>query len=295
MTQSVNLFYNDFPDSGLGDRLIDVYLLSTIGYCIPGVSKVIIPWRKFQKYQAHHTVPEYRFTDIQLSNVLSHMNFPSNVIAVDVEKTSQYRSDLPVQEVNYCTNGSARWVSNLDTDRNLVRFHKELLAKIPYETVIRSSTRALSEFTFTENTTSMIGESCVQPYASVHIRRTDKVRSSKADDLMISNDELYLLNQKTFDAIECFAKERGMNTFYVCSDDEESAKPFIERIVKLGCRLISTPTVERWKTTFCDLAMMSKSDVIIQSQVSSVFSNMACLIGNTKLFNVLTHSPKDWK
>jgi hypothetical protein len=294
MNQKVNLFHKDFPSSGLGDRLIDIYLLSVIGYSLPDVDKVLIPWHTFQKQHAHFSVPEYRFIDIQLPNVLSHMSLPHNITPIDTETTTEYTSENPVESVSYVTNGSARWVYDLISDRDLRRFHKENLPDVPYETVVASSNRTLSEFSFTDKTMSLIGDLATEPYASLHIRRTDKVRSARADTTMITSDELNDLNQKTFDAIRYAASVKKINRFYVCTDDVEASQPFVEEIKRLNCFVLSPPEIERWKTTYRDLAMMSKSQVIIQSQTTSVFSNMACLIGNTKLFNVLHHSLDSW-
>jgi hypothetical protein len=222
------------------------------------------------------------------------MSLPHNITPINTETTTEYTSENPVESVSYVTNGSARWVYDLISDRDLRRFHKENLSDVPYETVVASSNRTLSEFSFTDKTMSLIGDLATEPYASLHIRRTDKVRSARADTTMITSDELNDLNQKTFDAIRYAASVKKINRFYVCTDDVEASQPFVEEIKRLNCFVISPPEIERWKTTYRDLAMMSKSQVIIQSQTTSVFSNMACLIGNTKLFNVLHHSLDSW-
>lgn len=290
MMPSVNLVYEDFATSGLGDRLIDLYLLSCIGYSRPEVGKIIIPWRAFNKDSAHHSVPEYRFEDILLSNVLKHMMFPRNTIVVDTEKQHSVHSDLPLNRANYITNGTARWIFDINQDKDLRRFHREVLSDIPYETVVEASKRSLSEFVFTNETMSLISHLMQEPYGSLHIRRTDKVRERRADDLMIDFSELHLLNQKTYDAIEFAVGELGISRFYVCSDDDSAAKPFTDRLLEMGCSIIPAPNTQKWKTTYCDLALMSKSQIIIQSQKASVFSNVASLIGSVRLFNVFNSS-----
>lgn len=290
MMPSVNLVYEDFATSGLGDRLIDLYLLSCIGYSRPEVGKIIVPWRAFNRNSAHHSVPEYRFEDIRLSNVLKHMKFPQNTIVVDTETQHSVDSDLPVTRARYTTNGAAKWIFNVNQDKNLHRFHREVLSDVPYETVVGASKRSLSEFVFTDETMSLVSPLMQEPYAALHIRRTDKVRASRADELMIDFGELDLLNQKTYDSIEFVVGELGMSRFYVCSDDDSAAKQFTDRLLEIGCSVISTPHVQKWKTTYCDLAMMSKAQVIIQSQKASVFSNIASLIGNVRLLNVLNGS-----
>jgi hypothetical protein len=290
MMPSVNLVYEDFPTSGLGDRLIDLYLLSCIGYSRIEVGKIIVPWGALNRNFAHPSVPEYRFEDIRLSNVMQYMKFPENIIVVDIEAQHRVESDLPLTCVQYTTNGLAKWIYNIDQDKDLFRFHQEVLSDIPYETVVQASKRSLSEFLFTDETMSLVSPLMQEPYAALHIRRTDKVRASKADELMIDFDELDLLNQKTYDAIEFAVSELGIRRFYVCSDDDSAAKPFMDRLLNMGCSVIPTPNVEKWKTTYCDLAMMSKAQIIIQSQKVSVFSNIASLIGNVRLFNVLNSS-----
>lgn len=290
MMPSVNLVYEEFATSGLGDRLIDLYLLSCIGYSRPEVGKIIVPWRAFNRDAAHDSVPEYRFEDIRLSNVLKHMRFPQNIVVVDTDTHHSVDSDLPVTRARYTTNGAAKWIFDIDRDKNLRRFHGEVLSDVPYETVVAASKRSLSEFVFTNETTSLVSHLMQEPYAALHIRRTDKVRASRADEFMIDFSELDLLNQKTYDAIEFAVSELGISRFYVCSDDDSAAKPFVDRLVELNCSVIPTPNVQKWKTTYCDLFLMSKAQMIIQSQKASVFSNIASLIGNVRLLNVLNSS-----
>lgn len=122
--------------------------------------------------------------------------------------------------------------------------------------------------------------------ASIHLRRTDKVREGKdIDKHMIGTHELDGLNKITKDWIVDAAKTH--NHFYICGDDDAAVSEYKDFVV--GNRLsLFDPTVgdiDSWERTYIDLAVMSASKTIFQSQRNSSFSRFAAMLRGAKMIN----------
>jgi hypothetical protein len=295
-TDQVSLLIPNFTSSGLGDRMVDVFLVSLFKNCYSNIKQVFIPWFEFKKEWCHHSVPQYRFQDILMKNILSHMNIPSGVELISEHDFSFAANQTNLHVLDYRLNGAAepQWLVFRDGFADLDGFYNHYLSqfhpRLPYHVFKSAIEKTIDEFSFCDEIQQLVSSISNEPFACVHIRRTDKVRQIKADKYMIDYTELDELDELTRKAI-LKVKEDGLTRFYISCDSEtdQSYEQYREFILGFGGTVIPKISVQdRWKITYYELAIMIKSSLIIQSQVSSGFSNLASLLGRTRLLNVFS-------
>ena len=82
----------------------------------------------------------------------------------------------------------------------------------------------------------------------------------------------------------------GETLFYVCSDDKKEKQHFETFIKNKGCSIIqiNLENLPSFTSTYIDLAMLSRSKLIVQSIAFSNFSFVASRIGdNVPIINVM--------
>ena len=122
-------------------------------------------------------------------------------------------------------------------------------------------------------------DSLPDSFVSLHIRRTDMVRSGPPDGIHLQTCELGRLNELTYQAIDYLAA-KGQRNFFVCGDDDASTAPFASYIEEDKRQIvIKLPEMPKWQTTYYDLAVMTRSDLNVASQRYSSFSRFPTLIG----------------
>jgi hypothetical protein len=102
-------------------------------------------------------------------------------------------------------------------------------------------------------------------FASIHIRRGDKVRTTPHDGRFITADELDRLNELTYKAIDYLTSR--FDAFFLCGDEDEKIKPFRAYIESKGCSTFGVPAMEKWVSTYYDIAVMTRSEFIVTSSV----------------------------
>jgi hypothetical protein len=121
---------------------------------------------------------------------------------------------------------------------------------------------------------------------ALHVRRGDKVREEPHDGCFIETRELDQLNKLTFKAIDHFLK--SYTAFFVCGDEDSKNVPFVDYIRAHGGTIVEIPQLEKWRMTYYDLAVLTRSSFNITSQRRSTFSSFPALIGKgtTELYTI---------
>ena len=248
----------NFPASGLGDRLCSIACL-----CLRAEKEnfgaVHINWKDFELKMAHPSTPAYRHIDVKLDNVLAHMHLPDTL---KISETCE--SESVFADTDFSGGLSLTRLTDADPAAAKVR----------------------AQFSFTPKVLRVIERLVAEPFAALHLRRTDKVRPLKACWSMITETDLDKLNARTIEALERIAAAGTVN-FFICTDDDASLPLFTEKISALGGKIIGLPAFEKWEQTYYDLAMLSHAQVIVQSNVNSAFSNFAAFLGNSRLIRPL--------
>jgi hypothetical protein len=73
---------------------------------------------------------------------------------------------------------------------------------------------------------------------------------------------------------------KSFTAFFVCGDEDAKLKPFVDIHPRSGGTVIvNIPQLEKWRMTYYDLAVMTRSSFNITSQRRSTFSSFPALIG----------------
>jgi hypothetical protein len=223
--------------------------------------QIYIRWDSFPRSSAYEATPAYREIDIKLGNVLDHLVLP-DLVKIDKD---------PPPESSQC-------LSDCDLSGGLS------LSRLGVTDPVSAKVRSL--FAFTPRVLNVVAHLATEPFAAIHLRRTDKVRPIPACWSMIPSSKLDQLNSLTLQAIDHLIAA-GASNFFICTDDDASLPLFVDKIRSANCRLISLPYFEKWQQTYFDLAMLCRAKAIVQSNVNSAFSNFAAFIGSSQLIRPL--------
>jgi hypothetical protein len=127
-----------------------------------------------------------------------------------------------------------------------------------------------------------------RPFCTVHLRRTDKI--SETDDLSIKTAEINDLNTRTVAAI-LKAKEKGITSFFLASDDEATKNAFALFLAEQGLECVQPPNTYNLIESYYDIWVMKSSSLIIQSMMFSTFSLFPCILWDIPLWTVYENSP----
>jgi hypothetical protein len=250
----VNIRWTKPTGSGLCDRLYDLLFLATLARV--QCARLFVDWQHFdiQPIDMAH-----RRIDILLENVRAHINFPSEIV---------FSKDDPCDTIfDYAIGAGASYEDLFAVHGSHLCSHQEFK---------RVLGEVRKEFTFCAPITSFL-TSIPSRFASIHVRRGDKVRTTPHDGRFITVDELDRLNELTYKAIDYLATR--FSAFFLCGDEDEKIKPFRSYIEAKGCTTFGLPAMEKWVSTYYDIAVMTKSEFIVTSQRFSTFSLVPSLLG----------------
>jgi hypothetical protein len=247
--------------SGLGDRLIDIVHL--LAYARVKGHGLYVAWPEFQ---AKAIDVAHRREDILLGNVQRHIQWPRD-LQMFIERFACPPFDA--EQFNEGIGG--------DPDG----FHEKHLGEVCSAGMYRVAVASvLADIGFCGPITEVLA-TLPPKFVSLHIRRGDKVRGEKdgtADGTFINHAGLAELDRLTYDAIDqCIAF--GFDTYFLCGDEDEKLKPFEDYLVAKDKWLVQLPRWEKWRETYLDLAVMSKSKVVITSNKYSAYSRLGAMLG----------------
>jgi hypothetical protein len=248
------------PHSGLGDRLCALVPVC-VDAIVRGCATINVVWPPPPKSSAY---PAHRQEDLLPKNLHQCLSLPKMVRLGDS-----------------CVETSVETGSNGAIDLGWLFTHRGgTLTESAFNLVVDDIRR---QFLFVPDILAIVDD--FGTFAAVHIRRTDKVQSNPGCTTQIRCDQLQKLDELTRDCIRGLF-DAGLRAFLVCADDNEAAAQYSDFIRALGAEVLALPEMEKWRTTYYDLAAMSRARVILQSQASSAFSHFARFLGGNDLINV---------
>lgn len=257
----------NFTLSGYGDRMND--LLCLISYARAKRIGLYVRWEDFPGMPDFQDIPSWRFQDTALKNFLEFFRLPDNVVL------SYNHNPFPTEVCKYYLGGAK---SPEVFYRDVVSKEMSLTSE-EWNTIV-SEVKSELGFKVSRYVPS-------EPYAVVHLRRTDKLRG--VCETQVVKDELALLNAETFSAIRTAVKS-GITQFYIATDDPTSKPEYIEYITSLGGSVIEPTNVHNLLASYYDTWMMRSSSLIIASMRYSTFSLFPSLWWNIPLWTVLDDS-----
>lgn len=243
--------------SGLGDRLVDLILL--LAYARVRGKSLCLEWPEFP---AKSIDCAHRSTDILLENVRSYIHFPPDLhFGLDGDETFDQTIGGGAS-VETFFNGRMQGMCSLEE----------------YKATVRGVTE---DFRFCDEINQVV-DAAPKSFVSFHIRRGDKVRDClEHDGNFILQPELPRLNELTVLAMESF-RDR-FDDYFFCADENENNAPFVNLAQSWGKNVVRIPEMEKWRSTYYDIAMMCASAAIITSQRYSSFSRCAAMLGDVPI------------
>lgn len=272
----MNILWTNSTMSGIGDRVIDLLLMST--YAKIKNANLYLVWKKLDSSYKHTWTKnegeisewkEVRYLDYLYENLTQYFNIPENIYV-----------DTPINSVDEVFD---HYLGGVYSPYNF--YYRFLNNVVNYDFFMSSFFETVSNFTPTEKLLKIVGD--IEPDLSLHIRRQDKIR--KKDLSMGENgfeyiepNELDFLKNKTF---EIFAKlYKSNHVTYIASDEEEEKNSYKNKFNTITSE--DFVINEEYVKTYVDLYMLSKSKTIILSQKHSNFSILASLLNKSNLIYI---------
>jgi hypothetical protein len=255
--------------SGLCDRLIDI--IAVIALARVQGATLYVDWPVFDFRPSLDVA--HRQTDILIENVQQYINFPAGIVFDAITEADR---SFPLY---------------IGTAIPLDRIHQDYLSDVcSLDVYLETAERVAKEFSFCPVIESFI-KTVPDKFVSFHIRRGDKVRTEQHDGSYIHVSELEYLDRITYQAID-YHFRLGYDTFFFCGDEDHKKKPFVDYAVAKGAKTFTIPSMDKWQSTYFDIAVMTKSELNITSQRYSSFPRFPALIGKGK-FNTVFNLEKD--
>ena len=264
-----DLVWVNSTKSGIGDRLIDFYLMLSLAKVNNSCLNLI--WELQDSYTENqiNVWNEYRFHDYKIENLIQYFRLAHKVKflkKIEANENAIFFNDYlgGVHSIKsfyqkYCKDScSFSYFSQI--------FFNELSAFKPKKKLINIIEKNL----------------CID--IAVHLRRGDKL-SYRPDKMQIKFKELNSLNAKTYEAIQTVYKNnissRKLNLF-IASDDQNVKMTYIEKF-KNKFNIVGIHNVEGIELTYLDLYYLSISKTIIMSMRHSNFSLFASYLNCNRL------------
>lgn len=262
-----SIYWKNPPGSGLADRMTVMLFMSA--YARVKEAEMHAVWPAFP---ASALDVAHRSVDILLENVSQFINFPGNIIFDGKTQCGEIFLNEP------CPSSQPEHFHSV--------YLREFCDASRYAEAYKA---AKKEFNFCSEIRAFL-ETLPERFISLHIRRGDKVRNGQHDGFFIRNDELEQVDRLTHMAID-FYTDKGCDSFFVCGDEDAKNAPFVDYIRAKNCRLVRIPEMEKWKSTYYDLAVMTRSFMNIASQRYSSFSKFPATIGRGNWRTVFGFTP----
>lgn len=251
--------------SGIGDRLFDIILVSTLAVLYN--TNLVSVWKNPPIENDEYSIlrPKFRMFDCLYENLIKYISFPPNVAVISEEMViNTNKNDIIFEKY---LGGSYSPYSFYDS------YVKEIF-EITIEQYIDIYFSQMNSIKF-----NIILNNIPDDLVTVHIRRTDKVCAT-AGTHNITYNELTELNEKTYCVIDKLINY-GYTKISFCSDDSDALAAYINKYKNM-IDIISFECTDQIEKTYYDLYVMSKSKVIVLSQRHSNFSLFASIINNSK-------------
>ena len=274
------LLWNNPTKSGLGDRLVDLFLLAA--FAKAGSLKVAVCWPDHPDLTLLQKKlwPKYRYEDYKLENLLLYFKFPKNILFYS---QSTFSKELR-NKSNVLFNDYVGGIYTTSTFYNKFYPKFKKLFNFSLTGFEYAFKDVLKEF----QPKKIFFRKFALPFnadIAVHLRRGDKVQSNP-DNFAIDFDEIDGLDKVTELCINKISQLNSTKkTIYLSSDDEDVKLRYKMKLsISKKNQIITLPrNITNFEATYIDLWMLASSKYIILSQRHSNFSLLASYLKKSKL------------
>jgi len=257
-----NFIYKNPPDSGLGDRLLDIITLYSYSQFL-----------NYKNFYLHWKYSEYCRPSLETKYLFHYIKFPENIHFVSQEEINR----LCENPENFCFEDILSATSLFLFKDNYIQiddheaFDKFYFASFNNIKLINIPTEIIKIFEDDKNIIT-----------TIHLRRSDKVNNVPGAH-GVSYNELEYLNSKTKEFIEEEIKKSNIICFI--SDDTVVKNEYINLYKNRNdVNIIFFNHENEAIQTYYDYYCLLNSDNIFMSQKFSTFSITASLIKNNILY-----------
>jgi hypothetical protein len=258
----MKLIYLNPPDSGLGDRLLDILLIYAYSL-YKSCTGLYLSWEYNNSF-------DHSRKCLKLENLLKYISFPTNIFFVNKETLTELSNDT--------TNIIFKDIVGADSVYGFINRHMDSISLTDKQAFIEIYFNVFKQIKFINIPTEIRDIFDKQNIVTIHLRRTDKVNNSPAAH-GVSIDELKFLDSKTEEYIESRIKQK--KTICIVSDDMSIKHHYINKYKSMAT-VIYFDTGDQVTQAYYDYYCLAYSDEILMSQKFSTFSITASLIGKNK-------------
>jgi hypothetical protein len=260
---AVNFIYKNPPDSGLGDRLLDIITLYTYSE--------MLQYKNFYVYWSLENITTRQCLSLKYFN--HFVELPKNIYLISKEELNKMCSDGTNFVFTDCLGATSIFL--FKEKYNLTEEAFTVYKKLYFENFNKIIFKNIPEQV---KTTFEINKNI----SVIHLRRTDKV-NNVAGAHGVNGNELIYLEQKTHEFIIERAKKH--NTICIVSDDKNVKEYYINLYKNRDdVHLIYFNFQDQAIQTFVDYYCLVNSSEIFMSQKFSTFAITASFIKNTNLY-----------
>jgi|TARA_B110000483_G_C18183068_1_gene537809 hypothetical protein len=245
-----NFVYKTLPDSGLGDRLLDLINVYTYSEIL-GYKNFYVEWKYGPQFDKSRKC-------LKLENLLKYICLPENIIFVTKQEINNISNAFIF---DYCV-GALSLYSFMDK-------YVEEKYKNVYEKKYYDICKTIKMKNLPQEVINIFDNNNI---STIHLRRTDKISKNKLC-FGIDHCELNNLNNIT----KSFINNELQNNNKICiiSDDENEKKNFINEYK--STKIIFFNLDDQVLQTYVDYYCLMSSKNIFMSQQFSTFSITASL------------------
>lgn len=256
----MNFYYINPPDSGLGDRLLDIFTIYSYSKFLK-CDKVYVYWN----YESCFNETRQ---NLKLENLLHYLELPEDLIFVKNKIVIDYNDKNNI----YFTDILSAISLELFIEK-YISINPEIFMDIYFD-----SFNKIKFSNIPKEVMNVFNDNFI---VTIHLRRTDKISSNEYAH-GVSIQELELLDTITQKFID---KQIEINNTNICiiSDDVSVKNKYFE-YNKNNCNLIRFDYNDNVLQSYVDLFCLVNSKKIFMSQKFSTFSIVGSLIRNAELY-----------
>lgn len=279
-----NFIYINSNKSGIGDRLLDLFLVYSYSEYL-NYDKLYLHWTEdkedmvgnnsiYSKIRKNCT--PFREKDYLLQNLKYYFKLPDNILFVNADEL-KYIIDEKNPNKNLLFNDYLGLKFTLYTFME----HYSIKNKEKFKEIYFSNFKKIKFENIPENIQNYFKNNDV---ITIHLRRGDKVVNDNGTSNNVTHDGLSILNNLTIDCINKLIS-LNYNDFCFVSDEKSVRDYYIELFKnKVNCKNFDGDEVSQ---TYYDLYSLTYSKKIILSQTFSSYSVFSSMINGAELYYLL--------
>ena len=286
----MSLFWTNSTCSGLCDRLIDLFIVSSMAKLYN--KNIYLFWREQPINEIQQSIwNKIRFNDYKIENVKKYFIFPEIIFIISEEELN----NMIINSNELNKNNNTIFNIYLGGIYSPITFYENFIdKKYSLESYINIFLDLINQFKPTSKLLNLVND-LPKNIISIHLRRTDKTTHlvSHIDSNGVAFYELEDLDSKTKKILNKILEEKEYYLYFSsdCNNTKILYEEEYQEKLNKGCILNFKNNIkDEIEQTYIDIYIMSISNYIIMSQRHSSFSLFSSLINKNNLIYLYNDS-----